>query len=192
MKYFNKATFASDPGNFELSIKKTRFLIPEIFSISERIRYLFRKLGMKSLIEALSEHLKYGDSQGAIVVSTEPLLIGTYNEDIDCVVMLQFSREVLERYQLQKRQQLICVNTFQAASELQQDLIPGKNYSGTWQAVHPVIADFMTDDTEKLIKRKNEIGDKGYEYIETLCEGYLKSKPEIFRNGKPFYAGQLL
>ena len=86
-----------------------------------------KKWGFSTHIEVISEHVKYGDSQGAIVVKTNPLLIAAYNEDIDCIVMLVFEDKIQNKYNFKIQDRLVCVNTFAEISQLQSDLIPGKN-----------------------------------------------------------------
>ena len=90
------------------------------------------------------------------------------------------------------KDRLICVNTFGITTSLQSDLIPGKNNSGMWTLVHPIIADLVSSDTTKIEKRKNEIGDKGYGYIWQLATDYLKLKKGVSRIGKPIYSDQVI
>ena len=61
-----------------------------------------------------------------------------------------------------------------------------------WTLVHPIIADLVSSDTTKIEKRKNEIGDKGYEYIWQLATDYLKLKKGVSRIGKPIYSDQVI
>jgi hypothetical protein len=192
MKYFDNSSFASDSIGINIDVNKLKFLIPEIFNISEKIKYKFRNWGFKSDIEFIAEHVKNGDSQGAIVVSVNPLLIAAYNEDIDCIVMLKFEQKIQNKYNFKIEDKLLCVNAFGESDNLQSDLIPGKNNLKIWQLVHPIIADLVSSDKIKLKKRKDEIGDNGYEYIWKLANDYMNLKNGIYRNGKPFYSCQVL
>jgi hypothetical protein len=192
MKYHDNTSFASDSIGIDIDLKKLKFLIPEIFSPIQEIKYKFKKWGFSTHIEVISEHVKYGDSQGAIVVKTNPLLIAAYNEDIDCIVMLVFEDKIQNKYNFKIQDRLVCVNTFAEISQLQSDLIPGKNNSGMWTLVHPIIADLVSSDAAKIEKRKNEIGDKGYEYIWQLATDYLKLKKGVSRIGKPIYSDQVI
>lgn len=191
MKYHDNTTFASDSIGIEINLKKLQFLLPEIFSLTERIKYRFKHWGFLTNIEVIAEHVKYGDSQGAIVVNTSPLLIAAYNEDIDCVVMLKFEKKIQEKYNFQIKDKLVCVNTFANIPTLQSDLIPGKRNSKTWTLVHPIIAELVSSDEVQIEKRKQEIGDKSYEYIWELANEYLNLKKGIFRNGKPIYSDEV-
>ena len=112
MKYHDNTSFASDSIGIDIDLKKLKFLIPEIFSFIQEIKYKFKKWGFLTHIEVISEHVKYGDSQGAIVVKTNPLLIAAYNEDIDCIVMLVFEDKIQNKYNFKIQDRLVCVNTF--------------------------------------------------------------------------------
>ncbi len=190
MKYHDESTFATDSLSIELDLKKLDFLFPEIFTPFQKLKYRLRRLGMTSYIEQISEHIKFGDSQGAIVVSTEPLLIAAYNEDIDCIVMLKFEPKIQKRYNFKVKDYLICVNTFGRTDELQSDLIAGKGNSGVWTLVHPIIADLVSSSEKKIESRKKEIGQEGYDYIWRLANEYLTLKQGVYRNGKPFLSGE--
>lgn len=189
-KYHNDSTFATDSIGIELNVSKLKFLIPEIFSPIQKLKYKLKSWGLTSYIERIAEHIKLGDSQGAIVVKTNPLLIAAYNADIDCIVMLKFEQKIQTKFNFKAKDKLICVNTFGSTPDLQSDLIPGGNNSGMWTLVHPIIADLISDSKVKLERRKNEIGDNGYEYIWKLANEYLEKKNGVYRNGKPFYAAQ--
>ena len=107
MKYHDNTSFASDSIGIDIDLKKLKFLIPEIFSPIQQIKYKFKNLGFSTHIEVISEHVKYGDSQGAIVVKTDPLLIAAYNEDVDCIVMLLFEDKIQKRYNFKIKKYLI-------------------------------------------------------------------------------------
>ncbi|MEM7370255.1 MAG: hypothetical protein AAF587_16725 [Bacteroidota bacterium] len=188
MKYHDPTTSASDSIQIGLDLKKLKFLMPEIFSLSQRIKYWLRRFGFSSYIEQISEHISFGDSQGAVVVSTSPLLIAAYNEDIDCVIMLKYEKKIQKRYQFFEGDRLICVNTFGRWEEMQSDLIPGKRNSGSWNSVHPIVADLVSSDQAPIQRRKDQIGEQGFAYIEQLGREYLIKKPQVFRDGKPIYA----
>lgn len=189
-KYHDDSTIASDSIAIALDLKKLNFLMPELLNPIQRLKYKLRRWGIASYIERIEEHIKLGDSQGAIVVATYPLLIAAYNEDIDCVVMLMFEQKIQNKYNFKIKDRLICVNTFGDAPELQSDLIPGKDNFGMWTVVHPIIANLVSNSNTTIEKRKKEIGDDGYDYIWKLAQEYRILKKGNYRNGKPFYAAQ--
>lgn len=189
-KYHDDSSYATDSVRVELNVDKLKFLNPEIFTPFQKVRYKLRRWGLASHIEMIAEHINFGDSQGAIVVKTSPLLIAAYNEDIDCIVMLRFEQKIQDKFNFKTKDKLICVNTFGSSPNLQSDLIPGENNLGMWTEVYPIIADLISDSKIELERRKNEVGDNGYDYIWKLGNEYLVKKSGVYRNGKPFYADQ--
>lgn len=91
MKYHDDSTTASDSIYLTLDETKLKFLMPELFTPIRKLKHRMRSLGFHSYREQLTEHIAFGDSQGAIVASIEPLQIAAYNEDIDCIVLLRYS-----------------------------------------------------------------------------------------------------
>ena len=187
-RYFDDSTFATNAMGFVLDLGKLKFLMPEICNPLQILMYKFRKWGFQSNIEQVEEHLRLGDSQGAIVVKTKPLLIAAYNSDIDCVVMLKYEQKIQHKYNFKERDKLVCVNTFGDDTKLQSDLIPGERNSGMWTMVHPIIADLVSNSQQQIEIRKKDIGDDAYDYIWKLATAYLSEKKGVYRNGKPFFA----
>jgi len=63
-----------------------------IFSVKDFIHNFFLWTS-DAKIEAISNHLKMGDSRAAVVISIHPkLVIAAYTDELDCVAMLQFPR----------------------------------------------------------------------------------------------------
>ena len=187
-EYHDQKTYATDAINIDLDFEKLKFLMPDLFTIIGRLKYKFQHLGLDSYIGRIEEHIRLGDSQGALVVDTNPLLIAAYNEDIDCVVMLRYKKEIQERYQFKVNDRLVCVNTFGQLEELQPDLIPGENNTNIWNMVHPIVADLVSSSNQIINTRKQEIGDEGYTHIRALADEYLEKNKWVSRDGRPFYA----
>ena len=110
-------------------------------------------------LQRIAEHLEYGDSRAAIVVSTDPeLLIAAYTDELDCVAMLRFPNDPLvSKYALQRGSRLLTVNTYKQNQRLDTDLIPGPLAIPRWSGFDPIIADFVTDDMERVEARKFQI-----------------------------------
>lgn len=187
-EYYDQKTYATDAINIDLDFEKLKFLMPDLFTIIGRLKYKFQHLGLDSYIGRIEKHIRLGDSQGALVVDTNPLLIAAYNEDIDCVVMLRYKKEIQERYQFKVNDRLVCVNTFGQLEELQPDLIPGENNTNIWNMVHPIVADLVSSSNQIINTRKQEIGDEGYTHIRALADEYLEKNKWVSRDGRPFYA----
>ena len=72
MKYHDDSTEASDSLSLTLDEEKLKFLMPELFTPIRNLKHRLRSLGFHSYREQLSEHIAFGDSQGAIFSLKEP------------------------------------------------------------------------------------------------------------------------
>jgi hypothetical protein len=116
------------------------------------------------------------------------LLVAAYSEDLDCVAILRFPDRFVAKYGLQIGSKLISINTYVRARNYQTDLVPGPNRDTLWTGVHPVIADFVSDDEGKIERRKRSISRTLWEYVYGLGIDYIHSYPGVWRDGRPFYS----
>lgn len=72
-------SYATDPLHAKLSTEKLRLLAPNLFS---RKRF-FSNLIFGNQIEAFQEYLYFGDSNPAVVIKLDPLLVACYSGDFD-------------------------------------------------------------------------------------------------------------
>lgn len=180
MKYHRNDTFASDPVNITLSHRKLKFLKPDLYGVKG-----FFKGAIKQVIE---EHVFYGDSQPAIVISTEPLLIAAYSDELDCIALLNYPKHFITEYNLEEKTKLITINTYIGTPPYQKDLIIGRNKFDNWYGFHPIIAEFISEDSEKIQKRKQIIKDDHWEYVFNLGVEYRSKNKNIWRDGRPMLA----
>ncbi|MBI3817244.1 MAG: hypothetical protein HY286_01030 [Planctomycetes bacterium] len=182
-------TAASDPGHVRLSHKKLRALRPDLYGVKYFFSWLFIK-AVRSTRQKLyiEEALYNGDSRGAVVVSTSPLLVAAYSEDIDCVAILHFPDFFVDEYKLSIGSQLLTVNTYGGGGAYSEDLIVGPGCTGDWTRFHPIIAEFVSDDADRIERRKREIGEPEWRRTLQLGQSYLQQKPGIARSGRPFYS----
>lgn len=187
LKTLDNATHASSPGGLSVSEKKLKILRPDLFGLKGRIEGIADS--MKNGFDKrtrIKEHMLYGDSQPAVVISRSPLIIAAYSEDIDCVVLLKFPEEYAEICNLEIKSKLISVNTYLRIEEFQKDITPGPNCHNTWTGYIPIIAEFITDDIGALEKKKQEIDNETWEYVYKLGVEYQEKKPGVFRDGRQF------
>lgn len=137
---------------------------------------------------SIKEHILHGDSQPAIVISKNPLLVAAYSEDIDCVVILKFPDKFLETYKLEQGSRLLAVNTYLYIEDYQKDLIPGPNNDNTWRGVSPIIVDFISDDIDTIESKKDQIEKSLWSYVYNLGLEYSKIHPNVWRDGRPVYS----
>ena len=112
-KTLDDSTFATDPGQIRLSRKKLRVLRPDLYGLHGlwQLVLAYFRLGwpQRTYIE---EQLHCGDSRAAVVISTSPLLIAAYTDELDCIAMLRFPSEFVDQYHLSKGTRLLTVNCY--------------------------------------------------------------------------------
>ncbi len=185
MKYHDNNAAASDPLSLRLSHKKLRSLNPGLYGARSLLRRLTTGYTLKDVI---AEHVFRGDSQPAVVVSTQPLLVTAYTDELDCVVLLKFNEQLTFEYELRVRSRLITINTYFPKPPYQKDLIIGKNQLNRWFGVYPIIADFVSDDNDRIEARKSAIKEREWEFTYDLGEAYMSEHPNVFRDGRPEYS----
>ena len=179
---------ASDPGNVSLSRAKLEVLYPNFFTPSGLLMRLWKSLAGSAPFSpsGIDKHLQFGDSRAAVVVSVSPLLVAAYSDERDCVVMLEFSEELVATYRLKPGSRLITVNTYmQGPKRPVADLIEGPLSRGNWHNVIPMIADFLSDDMGTIESRKQAITDEEWQRTAKLGAEYMQKKPGKARDGRP-------
>lgn len=88
-------------GTYAENQAKVKFSYKKYYSFRNKINTKFSERFRSDMrIDSVSRALCFGDTQPAIVVSTAPLLIGAYSDEMDAVVMLRFPDGFAERYKL--------------------------------------------------------------------------------------------
>jgi hypothetical protein len=183
------ATFASHPGRLALSHDKLRRLRPDLYGVRGMLKSVVSSLrGGRRLRQFVEEQLQLGDSRAAVVMSTAPLLVAAYTDEIDCVAMLRFPDELAGDYRLSPGARLLTVNYYGNAPNYDPDLIPGPNDERRWTGFHPLIADFLTDDYPRLEACKQQIPAEEWQRAFALGSQYVKLRPGVARDGRPGYA----
>lgn len=174
---------ASDPGNIELSPERLKRFHPE----------LYRKVLGVTLISPVEwffkiraeEQLKHGDSRAAVVASISPLLIAAYTDEMDWIAMLRFPDELVREYGLKVGTRLLTVNVYQRGEQLAGDLQHGPASRRLWVNFHPLIAEFLSENRERIEARKAEIGEEEWERTALLAREHLAKWGEQARSGLP-------
>jgi hypothetical protein len=140
--------------------------------------------------DKLDEHLQIGDSRAAVVVSRTPLLVAAYTDELDCVALLGFPAQFLDRFGLNVGTRLLTVNTYWAMPQVAADLSAGPAELGRFQNFYPLIAEFLSDDSARIARRKAEIGEPEWERCLALGREYLTRRPGLARDGSPFHSAR--
>ena len=176
---------ASDPGRLQLSHAKLKRLRPDLYGIRGLIRRMLTVVPEKTFVE---RQLKDGDSRAAVVVKTSPLLVAAYTDELDCIAMLRFSDDFVQEYDLVVGSRLLTINFYGQTPDYQPDLIPGPNRYHRHNYFHPLIAEFLSDDLQRIETRKRQIRESEWEWAHRFGMAYLIAKPGMARDGSPVYA----
>jgi len=188
--YLDPQTQASHPGAVVLSLEKAARLCPELLATpgSEEERG-FRKWAGESpewWLGLLKAYLLQGDSRAAMVVSTRPLLVAAYTDELDCVVLLRFPQSFVRQYELKKGSRLLTVNTYRWRKDnpVPRDLKEGPRARRIYGNFQPLIADFLSDNKGPIEQRKAHIDQNEWDRCQQLGHEYIKSSKRP-RRGHP-------
>jgi hypothetical protein len=185
-KYHSSTHAASDPGRIRLSRRRFRQLEPTARGI-RGFFWLYSEDG-RTWQERIDEHLQQGDSRAALVFSVEPLIVGAYSDEFDSTVMLEFPTWLNRVHRLQVGSKLLTVNTYSFMGGLAPDMMKGANGMTQFANVHPLIADFYSDDRDRIAARKCEIDDVEWERCLQTGKDYAQRFPGVVRPGTPIHA----
>jgi len=160
----------------------------DLFGLGQRLRELVGLTFPQRTY--LREQLQNGDSHAAVVISTSPLLVAAYSEELDCVAILKFPIELVEGYRLQVGTKLLTVNTYRSEPQVDAHLVRGPNARDHWTGFNPLIADFVSADDVRIKARKEEITREEWTRAYQLARDYIKAHPGVARDGRPVHAGQ--
>lgn len=180
---------ASIEGGLSLSRAKLLELEPGLRGWRGKLFDMRLSLGSGQKLtafEVFQEHLRFGDVGPAVVISTAPLRVAAYANEIDAIIMLAFPDALAKG--LDEGDRLIAVCTYAPMQEdgYARDLIPGPNSSGQFSNAAPLIADFLSEDTRKLdTHRRFGVLEEEWEHVARLAAQYRDYFGERARNGLP-------
>ncbi len=181
-------TVASEPGNVRLSDDKLRSLCPELYGWRGILHSLVWLLVYHAHVRTrIHEHLMEGDSRAALVLATEPLLIAAYTDELDCVALLRFPNEFVPQHSLEAGTRLLTINVYRPLRPLgtAKDLTLGASSYGRYGNFEPLIAEFLSDDRERIEWRKSEIAESEWKRAALLGEQYVARHGQQARDGRP-------
>jgi hypothetical protein len=141
--------------------------------------------------DRLDEHLRLGDSRAAIVMKTNPfLLIAAYSDEIDGVAMLRFDNKFIGLYSLKEGSRLLTVNTYERRKDqnIVKDLTLGPKELGRYRNFYPLIADFLSNDVDRISHRKTQIKETEWSHTQILGKEYMEKNGFRARNGNPYFS----
>lgn len=112
---------ATTPGGIPLCLDHLRHLCPDFFGLQGYFLGVAARYADEPIErDRIERNLRCGDSQSAVVISTSPLLIAAYTDELDCVAMLRFqdSLNLVDHFGLRKGSQLLTVNYYSRSLEV--------------------------------------------------------------------------
>ena len=183
------SSWASDPGNVRLSLRKLKRLCPEMYGLGGLIwTAYFMAVHQDIPSWNIATILKNGDSRAAVVVRTSPLLVAAYTDELDCVSVLKFDDSLTDEYGLSVGSRLLTINIYTPRTLglfVRKDLLPGPYDSKQFGNFQPFIADFLSDDDDRIMERKSNISEEEWMRALELGQQYLEVRPGMARDGKP-------
>lgn len=207
-------SYAQDSGKIVLSERRLRRFHYDLYDVpfwlfwkpQKRKAQLWHRLN-------IAEHLYHGDSRAALVVQTRPyLIVAAYTCELDCVALLGFDNEaprsedpsdwshfqypyrlcdeLIRRHNLKTGLRLLTVNCYTDIEEgIAPDLILGPRSRRVYGNVFPLIADFLTEDQDRVEKRKTQISEQEWARVEEKAKETLMWPTVAIRDGRPLFSG---
>ena len=179
-------TFASDPGRVTLSRRRLARLCPEFGGAAGAVARIEDLLNDRNAdVARMADHLQNGDSRAAVVVSTAPLLVSAYTDELDCVALLRFPEDFVRDYELSVGSRLLTVNRYGGGGPLARDLENGPASHHRWTNFQPLIADFLSDDRQRIALRKSQVPEQEWDLALSLGQRWLAARGTAARDGRP-------
>ena len=139
----------------------------------------------------LSEILKFGDTQPAVVYSAKPLVVSAYSDELDAVLFLSYPDELTDKYELKRGDRLTaaCVYTEFGYGEPATDIEPGEKRSGKFIDFTPAVQLFSGANDKKIREKTALFDEETWARVEKLTQQRAASSPAP-RNGFSFMMKQ--
>ncbi|MDE5754270.1 MAG: hypothetical protein K2H89_07000 [Oscillospiraceae bacterium] len=146
--YVDPNSFASNPGEVCLSEHKFAQLRDDILHLS-----FLKKLYYNKQFRRINQYLLNGDTQPAIVVSVNPLIISAYSDEMDAVVFLRFPEKLADIYHLSTGMRLVTSNIYFEGDKIAKDIQTGDEYLNQYSDYTPIVQLFLCDAENGILNR---------------------------------------
>ena len=163
---------------------RVKFSYKKYYSFRNRINTKFSGRFYSDMqIERVTNALFYGDTQPALVVSTEPLLVAAYSDEMDAVVMLRFPSEFVGKYELTTGTRLTTSNVYFEGERVVSDIFIGVGYLRRWVDFMPVVQLFLGKQDDKIRAKTALFEENVWDRVTELAEAYIYEHPDLCRDG---------
>ena len=184
--YLDKASQATDPGQFTLSQARLREVQPELLA-PEQWRDDDKR---KAWLQLIADQLQFGDSRAAVVVNAQQGIVAAYTDELDCVALLKFDPGIARAKGWQIGTRLLTVNVYVDREHgIASDLVAGPKDLGNHGNFRPLIADLLTDDLGRIEYRKSQISEDEWSRALQTGKQALAERAIKPRDGRPMFCG---
>ena len=163
---------------------KVKFSYKKYYSFRDKIGSKFsEKFRADMKIDFATKVLFYGDTQPAVVVSTAPLLIGAYSDEMDAVVMLRFPDEFAKQYKLTVGTRLTTSNVYFTERAIADDIHIGEKDSRQYTDFAPLVQLFFGKKDDKIMEKTKLFGEDVWQAVSEKANEYLRFYPNCSRDG---------
>ncbi len=134
-------------------------------------------------IDFVTRALFYGDTQPAVVVSVDPLLIAAYSDEMDAVVMLRFPDEFVTKYNLYPGIRLTTSNVYFTGPQNAGDIFVGEHYSRQYADFMPIVQLFLGKKDEKILAKADLFSEDTWNRVHEQANEYVSQHPDLYRDG---------
>lgn len=166
--------------------KGVKFSYKKYYSFRNKITQKFSERFIADMqIENVANVLLNGSDQPAVVVSTDPLLIAAYANEMDAVMMLRFPEECsfVETYQLSVGSRLTTSCLYERFAAVDEDLFPGSLWSRQFTGFVPVVQLFIGKNDEKIQEKVDQFSEDDWQKVTALADAYQAAHPGVARDG---------
>jgi hypothetical protein len=186
-KTLDDSTEAGNPGGIILSEERLRRLDPDLYRLRGLHRLTKRPNRHQTFWRThVAEHLLYGCTQGAVVLSTAPLRIAALSDELDAAVVLDYPTWLVDEHSLEPGRQLLSVLTYSRGTEVVPDILIGPApLAYRWINYSPLIAEFLTDDLSRVEEQHARLDQREWLRAEAFGLRYLEFNQGRTRDGRP-------
>lgn len=171
------AGHAENQANVKFSYKK-------YYSFRNKINVKFSERFRSDMqLDRAIMALRYGDTQPAVVVSVDPLLIAAYSDEMDAVIMLKFLKEFGDRHNLSVGSRLTTSCVYSYGNSVADDIHIGEKYSCQFSDFIPIVQLFLGKNDRKIIEKVNLFGEDIWQIVSQKADEYMRLYPDSFRDG---------
>jgi len=175
--YVDPNSMAENAGNVTVSREKFNDLRDNILKVSALKKIYFNKQ-----FKRLGQYLANGDTQPAVVVSTAPLVIAAYSDELDGVLFLKYPDILAEKYSLTLGSRLVTSNVYFPGTKVTKEIITGPNYLNRYTDFTPTVQLFICDDENYINSRTQLFDESTWKMVEELAMKRFAGKHKT-RNG---------